>query len=221
MLISITVPASAKEVQQKVVFDGVTYTISEGYEGDTKVVKVTGGGEESIVKLTADTMEIKDTGAKQSTKFKIDDSLSAVKPTAGASKTTASKYSLYWNYSYYYSDSRINTSGMYFSLSSGNTYGRWAGFDSKNLVARDKAYEFCSEVRDLDSNLWAASAASGASAGAIAAAIASAGPTAGIGTIIGIVAAILAGGVAIAEWVAAYNSSLDCNQLFLQFKHAL
>lgn len=75
-------------------------------------------------------MEIKDAGAKQSTKFKIDDSLSTVKPTAEASKATASKYSLYWNYSYYYSDSRINTSGMFFSLSSGNTYGRWAAYNS-------------------------------------------------------------------------------------------
>lgn len=139
-----------------------------------------------------------------------------------ASWDYTSKHSLYWNYFYNYDDVKVAPYGMWWYLSSGNANGEYSCYDNGNMTARDRAYDFCSNVRALDSAQWAAAAASGASAGsiatAIAAAVLSAGPTLGVGTIIGIVAAFLAGGVAIAEWVAAYNCSLNCNELFRRFK---
>lgn len=213
-----TAIASSTNVSRKnVTIEGITYTIDECYEGDTKVVSVSGNGTHNVVSLSGNTMEIaNDTGTVNFTIDKTQSSNSQTMP-----RSSDSKKSLWWNYGYYYSDSSINNYGMYFRMDSGDTYGSWSGFDYKNKDARDLAYAFCAEVRNLDSQQWAASAASGVSGGSIAAAIASAGPTAGIGAVIGIVAALLSGGVAVAEWVASYNSSLDCNQLFTQFKQAL
>lgn len=161
-----------------------------------KVVKVVGDGEETIVKYDGDTLEIKEANSRQISKIKVDESLNAVNPVAKASSVTASKTSLFWNYSYYYSDNRVNTSGMYFILSSGDKYGSWKGFDNRKTSVRDAALAFCAEVRTLDTNLWKASAATG-------------------------VSALFSGGVAIAEWVASYNSSLDCNEKFMLLKQVI
>lgn len=205
-----------------VIADGTTYTLTEEYVNGTRIVKVIGDGEETTVTLNDEELNIYFNGRCISRSIvELEKEAASYDNLSSAQRITASKTSLYWNYSYYYSDNHFSEYGMYFSLESGNDTGSWSGFDNKNENARDLAYNFCSAVRTLDTDQWKASAASGTAAGSIAAGLAAGGPSMGITTVIGIVVALLPGGVAVAEWIAAYNDSLECNQIFLKFKQAL
>lgn len=195
-----------------IVIDGQSYTIEEWYEGDTKIVNVVNGNSSTFVVLNEEELQIygKDMAVELSIE-EVEESIIGV-----SARTTASNSSLFWGYSYYYSDSSYDRYGMYFKLEAGED-DSWSGFDKHNEDARDIAYDFCTEVRELNSQQAVAVAASGASAASIAAGIASAAPTGGVGAIVGVVAAFLSGGVAVAEWVSAWNTSLNCDQLFLEF----
>ncbi|WOO35789.1 geobacillin-26 family protein [Anaerocolumna sp. AGMB13020] len=212
--LSSSISASAATNNSSIDIEGVTYKLEETINDDgSKTVTVIGNGEINTITNDGEFLHVntETVDASSSKSYLIDinyDDNTAARYTA--------KYSLYWNYNYYYDQSPPY--GMFWYLESGNDNGTWTGYDYGESNLRDQAYDFCTNVRALDTAQWAASAASGASAGSIAAAIASAGPTAGIGAIIGVVAAILAGGVAVAEWVAAYNCSLDCNQSFQRVK---
>lgn len=202
--------------------DGVTYQWEETADvnGDKKVT-VTGNGEITTVTNDGEALHVNTESIKTRSIKNYIIELDNETATVPSTRATASKRSLYWNYYYYYNTNPASsTGGMYWSLESGKDNGSMTFYDYKNSTVRDLSYDFCSSVRSLDTAQWAASAASGASGGSIAAAIATAGPTAGVGAIIGIVAAIIAGGVAVAEWVSAYNCSLDCNDYFVRIKQA-
>lgn len=207
---------NGKEAEYQLTIDGIVYTVVESYNENEKVVKVTDGDSETKVTLNDDGLSVQtDYGTTMLSAEELENEYSQ-----SVARTSVSKTSLFWDYYYYYSDSNFNKYGMYFSFRCGDE-GSWSGFDRKNKEARDIGYDYCSAVRALDTAQFAASAASGVSGGAIAAAIASAAPTGGIGAVVGVVVAIIGAGVAVAEWVGAWNASLDCNQLFLQFKQAL
>lgn len=208
-----------RDVEYQLTIDGVVYKVIESYIGNEKVVKVTDGNTETTVTLNDDELNVQSSSG--TTALSVEELESAAEEYGQIStRTTASKTSLFWDYYYYYSDTSFDKYGMYFSFRCGDE-GDWQGFDNKNEAARNIGYDYCTSVRALDTAQVAASAASGVAGGSIAAAVISAGPTGGIGAVVGVVVAILGGGVAVAEWVAAWNASLDCNQLFMEFKQEL
>lgn len=221
MCLALCVPAFAMDfgnvTSTNITVEGVVYTIREWYKHNEKVVCVDSNDSHTVVTLSGNDLAIV-SGAETIT-VSLDEEQNndaQIMPLSSESKRT-----LWWNYGYYHEDDQLSTYGMFFDLQSGDTSGSWSGFDNKNTAARDLAFGFCRDVRALDSKLWAASAASGVCAASIAGAIAAAGPSAGVGAVIGIVGAFISGGVGAAEWVGAYNCSLDCNDRFKQFKQAL
>ena len=199
-------------IKTDIVIDGQSYTVEEWFEGNTKIVNVVNGNTNTLVVLNEEKLQI--FGEDTSVEISMDEIEETI--IGASARTTASKSSLFWGYSYYYSDSSYNRYGMYFSLKAGEN-DAWSGFDEHNEDARDIAYDFCTEVRELHSQQSVAVAASGTAAASIATGIASAAPTGGVGAIIGVVAGFLSGGVAVAEWVSAWNTSLNCDQFFLEF----
>ena len=184
-----------------------------------QLVTVTGNGETNIVVNDGVNITI--------TKIKKDKTQSTIQkeikyetePSLAAISSTGSLYTTFWNYSYYWSDNSFNSSGIWWSLSSGNTYGSAAHFDNRDLTARDYAERFMADVNDIQNQQVGAIAALGfAAASAIAAALTA---ETGIGGVVGIVLA-LGGTIGSAGfWVSAYTSSVSANYNFSQFKNVL
>jgi len=103
-------------------------------------------------------------------------------------------------------------------LSSGDTYGRHAGYDFNNVTARSYARSFAREVDEIATQQMIAIGIVGAGiAGAIAAAVVTVG-AAGIGAV---VAAILVLGGAIGSapyWYAAWSASNRANRDFTRLQ---
>ncbi len=200
---------------------GVNYTITESTDSNgNKNVLVSGGGEKASVVNDGNTLKLTSVknGVSKCMNIPID---KCQNKKADPANSDVSRCDLFWNYSYDYDTDVRPDTGMWWFLRSGDDNGSWSGCDYNKSLVRDYAYEFCSNVRNLDNKECNAAAVSGAYAGAIAAAIAAAGPTAGVSAIVAVVAAIL-GGIEIASaWVEAYNASLDCNQTFIRLKQSL
>ena len=212
--------ADSQSNVKQLCFKGVNYTITESTDSNgNKNVLVSGGGEKASVVNDGNTLKLTSVknGVSKCMNIPIVKSYNKKVAQANGLENYNTKY---WGYGYTYNTDLHPNFGMNWGLSSGNR-GTWCGFDNNNSSTRDYAYEFCSNVRNLNNKQTDAIAKSGEDAVAIGAAIAAAGVTAGTAAIVAVLATFVLSIRAVNAWLAACDAACDCNQSFTRVKQSL
>ena len=195
----------------EIVFDGVTYQISQAVVDGKLQVTVVGDGEITVVTnnnnetLTVESLNPRTRTVAESYTIDITPEAMSVE-----SRSFSSHQTPFWGYSYYVT-MPFSTIGQYWFLEAGNN-GRRSGYDYFDRNSREYAERFMLNVHNISNQQAMVIATGGAAlAGVIAGALSA--PT-GLGAVIGIVLA--AGGFASSAvfWLAAVSSRQEADYNF-------